>query len=175
MSIIVAFYQNENVHPLKYTLEEMWTWDDRKIESLHSFIQWMFPLKEPSANSLDAPILTKEDIEQFKTDPEIRARLMKSFLMMIHYYGFAFSDDNTSIVKGPDFETRSGWLYPSNHNYLRITRILKCLVLSNFQNEAVMFYKALEEIYKTHGRYIGPTSYRYWCNAVGLHNRDRKL
>ena len=158
MSRIVAFYRGENVHPLRYTIEEKWTWEGRRVEATHNFIQWLFPLDVASANSFKAPILTKEDIQEFKTDSTIRARLMESFRMMLKYYGFTFANDRKSILKAEDFESRSGWLCPSNHNFLRISRILNCLMLLDFQNEAHMFFGALKEIYRTHARYIGTTS-----------------
>jgi len=167
MSIIVSFYKGENVHPLKYTIQEMWTWEGRQIEGIHTFIQWLFPLNEASANSFNAPILSKEDIEEFKSDDVMRQNLMKSFRIMLRYYGFAFTDDELSIAKANDFETRSGWIYPSNHNYLRISRILKCLMLLDFQDEAQMLFSELKEIYRTHSKYIDPITYQYWCKAVG--------
>ena len=123
MSRIVAFYKRENIHPLRYTIEEMWTWEGRRVEATHTFIQWLFPLNVPSGNSIGAPVLTEDDLDQFQTNPELRARLMKSFSMMLKYYGFAFSEDEKRIVKADDFEARSGWLYPSKHNYLRISKL----------------------------------------------------
>jgi hypothetical protein len=167
LSRLLDFYRGQDVHPLRYTIEEMWTWDGRRVETLHNFIQWLFPLDVPSANSFKAPILTKEEIAEFKTDPELRRRLMESLRMMLRYYGFQFADDGSAIEKAKDFETRSGWLYPENHNYLRISRILNCLVLLGFSGEARMFFEALREIYRTHRRYIGEISWGHWCRAVG--------
>jgi len=167
MSRIVAFYKGQNVHPLQYTIEEMWTWEGRRVETIHNFIQWLFPLNVASANSFKAPILTEEDIQQFKTDAEIRGRLMQSLRMMLKYYGFTFAKEGSQIVKAKDFEARSGWLYPSNHNYLRISRILNCLMLLDFDQEAHMFFRALREVYRTHRIYIGEVTWGHWCRAVG--------
>ena len=167
VSRIVAFYKGENVHPVKYTLEEMWTWEARRIETIHNFIQWLFPLDVPSANSFKVPILTAEDIVEFRTDAEIRRKLMMSLRMMLKYCGFRFTADATAIEKSDDFEARSGWIYPSNHNYLRISRILNCLMLLDFRDQAHMFFDALKDVYRTHRRYIGPVTYKFWCDAVG--------
>jgi hypothetical protein len=145
----------------------MWKWDVRQIEGLHSFIQWLFPLNEPSANDLKAPILSEAEITEFRTDAKVRANMMMSFRMMLNYYGFALAADGRSIAPSPDFEAKSGWIYPSNHNFLRITRILKSLMLLSFQDEARMMFAALKEVYLTHRIYIGPVTYKYWCNAVG--------
>jgi hypothetical protein len=166
-SRIVAFYKGENVHPLKYTIQEMWKWEGRQIEGIHSFIQWLFPLDEPSANNFKAPILTKDEIVQFRTDVTVRDNMMMSLRIMLKYYGFTLDPDGETIQKADDFEARSGWIYPSNHNYLRITRILKSLVLLDFEKEAHMFFVALREVYHTHRNYIGPVTYEYWCDAVG--------
>ncbi len=74
MSRIAAFYKGENVHPLGYPIQEMWTWEGRQVEATHAFIQWLFPLDVPSGNSIGAPILSNEDVEQFRTDKEIRTK-----------------------------------------------------------------------------------------------------
>ena len=87
--------------------------------------------------------------------------------MMLEYYGFKFTTNKTAIVKANDFESRSGWIYPSNHNYLRISRIIKCLMLLDFQDEAQMFFSVLKGMYKTHAKYIGPITYQHLCMAVG--------
>jgi hypothetical protein len=166
-SRIVAFYKGQNVHPLKYTIQEMWAWESRQIESIHSFIQWLFPLDEPSANNFKAPILTEAEIVEFRADGTIRQNMMMSLRMMLKYYGFAISPDASSIQKASDFEARSGWIYPSNHNYLRITRILKSLMLLAFEDQARKFFAALKDVYRTHRLYIGPVTYKFWCEAVG--------
>lgn len=167
MSEIVAFYKGENVHPLKYTIDEMWKWEAKQIEGIDSFIHWLFPLDEPSEGNLKAPILTKDDIAEFRTNGQIRENLMMSFRMMLRYYGFTYAPDATSIERASDFEARSGWLYPSNHHYLKITRILKCLMLLDFEDVAHMFFSALREVYGTHRMYIGPVTYKFWRNTVG--------
>ena len=168
-SRIVAFYKGEDVHPLKYTIQEMWTWEGKQIEGIHSFIQWLFPLDEPSTNNVKAPILSEAEIEEFRTNSTVRENMMKSLRMMLRYYGFTFAPDGKSIQKSSDFEARSGWIYPTNHNYLRITRILKSLMLSGFDAEARMLFAALRDVYGTHRRYIGPVTFKFWCDAVGEH------
>lgn len=166
MSRVVQFYRLENVHPLKYTIEEMWAWDDRQLERMHNFIQWWFPLDEPSGNSLGAPILTKHEIEQFHTDKEIQKRLLKSFSIMMNYYGLAFDEEAGKIERAKDFEKRSGWLFPDNHNYLRITRILKSMKLLGFPEISKVLFGALEGLYKEYRIYIGPKTWKYWSDSV---------
>jgi hypothetical protein len=166
MSRVVQFYRLENVHPLKYTIEEMWQWDDRQLEKMHNYIQWWFPLDEPSGNSLGAPILTMDEIEQFHTDKEIRVRLLKSFSIMMNYYGFAFDDKTGKIGKAKDFEKHSGWLFPDNHNYLRITRILKSMTLLGFPEISKALLGVLEGLYKEYRVYIGPKTWKYWSDSL---------
>jgi len=79
---IVSFYKNEKVHPYGYQLEEMWAWDDKRIETLHSFIQWMFPLDEPSANNLHAPVLSDEEIAQLGSP--IKKNGLNTYARIIH-------------------------------------------------------------------------------------------
>jgi hypothetical protein len=100
----------------------MWKWEGRQIEGIHSFIQWLFPLDEPSANNFRAPILTKDEIVQFRTDVTVRDNMMMSLCIMLKYYGFTLDPDGETIQKADDFEARSGatWLfvYPSTYRSL---------------------------------------------------------
>ncbi len=71
------------------------------------------------------------------------------------------------IVKADHFEDRSGvWLSPGDHNFLRITRILRSLTLLGCEATRAAFLACLEDIYVEYARLIGPTTMRYWRRAA---------
>ena len=55
-------------------------------------------------------------------------RLLKSYKMMLDFYGLKMTDEKTGeLGRADNWKERFCHLNRSMHNYLRITRILKCL------------------------------------------------
>ncbi|XP_029550372.1 opioid growth factor receptor-like protein 1 isoform X2 [Salmo trutta] len=98
-----------------------------KLEEVHSYIQWLFPLQEPGMN-YHAKELTKKEIEAFLEDGTAKQRLVTSYKLMLDFYGIELSNDITGEVKlANNWQERFDNLERNTHNNLRITRILKCL------------------------------------------------
>lgn len=104
-----------------------WYKDYDRLESVHSYIQWLFPLQEPGMNR-DASILTTEEIEEFLQSNIAKENLLKSYKLMLDFYGIELSDEKTGEVRRAcNWRDRFNNLNRQTHNNLRITRILKCL------------------------------------------------
>uniref|UniRef100_A0A8C7URD6 Opioid growth factor receptor (OGFr) conserved domain-containing protein n=1 Tax=Oncorhynchus mykiss TaxID=8022 RepID=A0A8C7URD6_ONCMY len=98
-----------------------------KLERVHSYIQWLFPLQERGMN-YQAKELTKKEIEAFLQDETAKKRLVKSYKLMLDFYGIQLSNDTTGEVRrANNWRDRFDNLDRHTHNNLRITRILKCL------------------------------------------------
>lgn len=164
-NIIVRFYLGKRVHPAGYTIEDVWKFSYDQLEKTHDYIQWIFPSMTPSTHVHDIPILNKDEIRDFHTSEALRAKVLKSFCLMLNFYGFELTDGN--VARNPEFNERSGWLYPKNHNYLRISRILESLVLLGFRSESEAFLRALTDIYPEFRWDIGE-SLSVWKRIVGL-------
>ena len=97
----------------------------------HNYIQWLFPLSKASGAVPGSPIMGKREAEMFRTDPELKRKLMIAFIRMLKFYGFVLGLDiekHPTIEKAEDFDERKvDWLTPQNHNYKRISRILESL------------------------------------------------
>jgi len=87
MSRLVDFYRGLGTDIEGRLLEDILAWNDDELEEVHDFIQWLFPLPEPSQYNPDAPLLTKEDIAAFKSDPVLQANLMRSFERILAFLG----------------------------------------------------------------------------------------
>jgi len=90
----------------------------------HGYIQWLFPIREQGVNYRAQPLQAHE-IEIIASDPTVLNRLLRSYKMMLAFYGIDF---NGGILR-PSSESRERLqnLYYHPHNLLRITRILKCI------------------------------------------------
>ncbi|XP_062252351.1 opioid growth factor receptor-like [Platichthys flesus] len=104
-----------------------WFGNYTNLEYVHTFIQWLFPLREPGMNQ-EASILTREEIEAFLRNDTARANLLKSYELMLDFYGIELCDKKTGKVsRASNWKDRFCNLNNHTHNNLRITRILKCL------------------------------------------------
>ena len=179
-SRVIAFYSGtEPDHRGRY-LHEIQEWPDDQLEAVHDYIQWLFPLPEPSGFNAAAPILTHESIRDFLARPDLQENLRVSFLRMMNFYGFeVLSIDPIKIARASNFAAKAtGWLSPGNHNHLRITRILRCLTVVGLEVEAKAFLKCLAEIYEDQRNKplpaISDETMQYWIEAVGNAGRTEQ-
>src|SRR5438552_8228404 len=149
MSRLLDFYRGQGPDAEGRFLKEIWTWSDDDLEAVHDFIQWLFPLPEPSQFNPDAPILSTDDIRTFRGDPQLQARLQRSFERILRFLGLSLAADG-KVVQGDNFAARAPdvWEYP-NHNWLRITRILRSLTLLGLETQARALYDCLSEMYSS--------------------------
>jgi hypothetical protein len=56
---------------------------------------------------------------------------------------------------------------PNNHNFLRISRILRSCSLLGLAAEAAAFLEALEALGETRRPVVGPVTLSYWRRAIG--------
>ncbi|XP_038127405.1 opioid growth factor receptor [Cyprinodon tularosa] len=111
-----------------------WKNDYKKLERVHSYIQWLFPLREPGVNYM-ASELTKKEIEAFKKNEDAKRRLVEAYELMLGFYGIRLVNKNTGEVKrAENWKERFGNLERNMHNNLRITRILKSLGELGFEH-----------------------------------------
>jgi hypothetical protein len=167
---VVDFYCGVTGDHRGRSREEILSWSDDRLEAVHDFIQWLFPLPEASPVNPYAPLLTRETISAFHTRPELRASLRESLERMLRFYGLELRDDPLEVIPAENFRDRAAdWLDPGNHNHLRITRILKCCALTGLDAEARAFLETLEAIFRTKEfrTRITKETLLYWYGAVG--------
>lgn len=157
-SPIVAFYRGQGNDHRGRTLPQIWSFSLAALEDTHDYIQWLFPLTERSAFNPAAPILTPADIATFRAEAMIQAHLARSLRVMLHFYGFT-----PEMSPAPHFAKRAAvWLAPHNHNFLRLTRILKSLRVLGRAADADSLRAALELLARDHSRIIGPDTLSFW-------------
>ncbi len=153
MSPILRFHAGEAPDAQGRWLADIQGWDDARLEAVHDYIQWLFPLPEPSGFNPAAPRLTAADIAAFHREPALRGALLASWQRMRRFY---------RLPAGA-----AHWLAPGNHNMLRLTRILRCLHLLGLQEAADALLRDLEALHTDGGaRAIGPVTLDYWRRAV---------
>ena len=126
-------------------ITDIWKFDDREIEHNHDFIQWLFPLTEPSMSVFGAPVLDKEDIDIILSNEVAQTNITKS------------ADWYLSFLQ------RNGhWIKSYDHNHLRITRALKSLDLLISKQAAIDFKHTIFGIIGTKMDLIDDRAIRFW-------------
>ena len=128
-------------------------WDRAQLESVHDFIQWLFPLPEASSANPGAPVLTPEDMDAFRREPELQERMRGALATMLGFYG----------IDPPGAHV---WLTVGNHNYRRLTRMLRSLRAVGLEAEAQRLFTALQAIYNDHQGVIGRSTFEFWRRAA---------
>jgi hypothetical protein len=169
-SPLIQFFQGTGKDHAGRGLLDILSWPDARLEYEHDYIQWLFPMLARSHFNPDAPCLTAADIATFQQDDACRRNLLRAFRRMLSFYGFTCDDtdpDDVYIDTSPTFEIRRRvWLSPSNHNYLRLTRILTSLRLLGFRAYSEGLFQCLKQVYLQHGGHIGQETFKYWRNTV---------
>jgi hypothetical protein len=143
MTPLRAFYLGSHADHRGRTLAQILRQDDDWLEAVHDYIQWLFPLDEHSRAVPGSPTLSRADIEAFRTDPLLRQHMLAAWRRMLGFYGLRVGDDG-AVAQAPNWaERKPNWFTQPTHNSLRITRILKSLVLVGLESEAARFQACL--------------------------------
>jgi hypothetical protein len=157
-SELLAFYgDEEGPNSSGYTLEQVLGWPDEDWELQHDFVQWLFATDTPSMFNPDAPVLNASTIARFRADPRLRHRLRRSFDRWLAFCGVVRTHDGLAL----DNPNPRVW-GRQNHNFLRITRVLRSLNLLGLPDEAQAFFALLTTIRAR----IDPTTWGYWERAA---------
>ncbi|MEH3145334.1 MAG: opioid growth factor receptor-related protein [Methylobacterium frigidaeris] len=129
-------------------LAEVLAFDDGRIETVHDFIQWLFPLPDASRAVSGAPVLDAAQAEAIRRDPAALAGLRAARERMARFYAGT-----------------GHWLAPHDHNHLRITRILAALRDLLGPEEARAFHAAVTERNRAAGSPVNRRSLSFWERA----------
>jgi hypothetical protein len=130
-------------------LADTLAFDDQRIESVHDFVQWLFPLREASQAVPGSPVLGASEAAAIRADPLARQGLGAALDRMSRFYG----------------ET-NGWLRSFDHNHLRITRIITAVGDLLGAAEAQAFHARIIDRNTAFGSPVNQTSLRYWRQAL---------
>lgn len=150
-SKIIQFLHHKEKDYKGRSLLDLQFLSDEKLERTHDVIQWMFPIDLQSESHPATPILTEFDIYQMKEDVIIKLSIKRSMDRMVEFY-----------------ERNTFWITQKNHNFKRITRILRCLWLIGLKHDYVSFQKCLDDVFSNESDIIGEETFLYWKNANNL-------
>ena len=145
---IQAFLEGEGPDASGRSLFDVLAMDNAALERNHDFIQWLFPLREPSRAMPDAPVLTDADVEAIRNSGMAQ-------------YALAAATDRMDAF----YRATHDWLMPNDHNHLRITRIIRSLRLLVGDDEADAFKAAILSRVEMTRAPVSVRSRGYWMTA----------
>jgi hypothetical protein len=145
-SAIVRFLGGDGLDAAGRSFADVVAMDDHAIERHHDFIQWLFPLDEPSKAVPSSPVLTPADIALLRASAMAQRRLGEASARMLRFYRMT-----------------ARWRQSFDHNHLRITRIIKSLRLLAGDAAAEAFKAAILD--EASGTAISVTALRFWEEA----------
>jgi hypothetical protein len=166
MNRLLAFYAGSGTDHRGRSRRDILRRDDAWLEATHDYVQWLFPLSEPSGVLPSAPLVDAEVAAAFAADDSLRNALAESYRRMLAFYGLAERDG--SLGKGPNWSQRKGdWFTRPTHNNLRITRILKCLCALGLRAQAERLAACLDALRASEPDCgVGASAFEYWHAAV---------
>jgi len=157
---VVEFYQEKIPNPNGVFLSEILAQNNGFWEMDHDYIQWVFPSNEVSMMNGNAPVLRKAEADVFLKDKELSDKVVKSFERFLSFLGLKY--ENGEIFH----ETLPHIFTFFNHNYLRITRCLKSLRLTNNDKHASALFKYLQVLKETEGAVVSTNTWFFWEDAM---------
>jgi len=145
---IVLFLEGEGTDARGRTVFDVLAMDDVAMERTHDFIQWLFPLPEPSAAVPDSPVLAPGDIQAIRVSELAPIALAGATDRMVVFY-----------------QTTHDWLMPNDHNHHRITRIIRSLRLLQGDEAADAFRDVILERVEATRAPVSARSRGYWATA----------
>ena len=120
---IVMFLEGEGTDARGRSVFDILAMNDVALERTHDFIQWLFPLPEPSSAVPDSPVLSPDDIQAIRISELAPMAMGAATDRMAAFY-----------------QSTHDWLMPNDHNHRRITRIIRSLRLLVGDDEADAFH-----------------------------------
>ncbi|XP_066528863.1 opioid growth factor receptor-like isoform X1 [Hoplias malabaricus] len=134
----LLFYLNKKgSEPDNVYIEEFhkkWFGDYKRLERMYIYIQWLFPIQEKGIN-YDSYVLSSKEIMSFRKSEIMKKNLIKSYELMLDFYGIKLINENTGeVCRAENWKERFENLNRNCQNCFGITRILKCLGILGFQH-----------------------------------------
>jgi hypothetical protein len=145
---IVAFLEGEGLDGSGRSLFAILAFDDVQLETTHDFVQWLFPLTEPTDAVPGSPVLGAEDVDAIRASSMAQCALAAATDRMDAFY-----------------RSTHDWLMPNDHNHRRITRIIRSLRLLRGDEEADAFRAAILARVEATRAPISTLSRGYWATA----------
>ena len=164
---LVDFLSGSGIDDCGRTIKEIIRWPDGQLEKCHDYIQWAFPNRHKSHFNPGAPILDNDTIRHLLDCPTAISNIQRLLTRLFFFYSFeivTFEDGTYQLELSQDSQ-KPWWITPRNHNYLRLTRILKTLKELQLQEDLNALSDILDLLARKYHHFIGEKTLSFWRDA----------
>jgi hypothetical protein len=162
--VLVDFLLHDGRSEHGWNFNDVMQWSESALEYNHTYIQWLFPLDAPSIAVKSSPFLNHDDFKLLSQSKKVQGRTSRAFYLFLGFLGLNYR--NGQVLKKANFDMRSKvWLTPKNHNYMRISRVLKNLTLMKREDEARAFADFLTSMNESKD-VVDDETLHYWRLAI---------
>jgi hypothetical protein len=145
----------------------------------------MFPTDQKSNFNPNAELLTIKDIKQFKSNEKLRENFIQSLKIILDFYRIHLHIDKNDmyrfilkywndkeVSRNHNFEWWNSkeiknWITPKNHNFLRVSRILRsCKLILGQEFAESLFQFLVQHFWLQFHEIIGIETLKYWREVV---------
>ena len=161
MDLLLAFYRHQAPDHRGRWLQEIWRMPAPWLEQTHDYIQWLFPLPEPSSVNPKAPRLTTESRAEFLRDSALGPAMLRSLWLMLDFLGLEHEGLTWQLAANAT-PAQKVWLESHHHNQLRISRMIRSLIACGLWQQGLQLQQAV----LLAGQYrVSPLTLEYWRHA----------
>lgn len=170
MHPLIAFYSGEGTDHRGRTFNGILAFSNTELESCHDYIQWLFPLRDPSPYNPEAPVVTPEVVQVFRDSHELQQRLHKALLRMMHFYSMVLKETPQGFeLLLPANPQTLHWMTADNHNHRRLSRILASLKIMGLDAHVTALWQGLQKLAVQYPQAISSATVTHWrLAAMGL-------
>ncbi len=163
MHPVIEFYLGLRKTEHNFTLEQLWELKPAAIGDAYFYIPWLFPVDDFFYWRKPSLLLKPEDVEQFKNNPEIQQKFLKSFDVIMDYFGI-YRVNNDLFVK-EEIANRHYWLRNIGHETKKIARVIKSLYVCGQPELAKKLQQLAIPLGKEKGHLL-PETIETWQNLI---------
>jgi len=165
---IVEFYAGQARDSHDRSIHTIFRMRDDQMESVHNYIQWLFPLHEESQCVEGSPVLTFEDVNRLRSNPTAIENMKAAINKFRYFLGLPQMqrvEADYDQPRGNFNESKvNTWCQDGNHNLLRVTRAIRSIRLFGLVDEAEEFYADVLRVARA--RKINRRTLQYWERAA---------
>lgn len=144
-SVVTKFFEGTATNQSGLSWFDVLAMDNDQLEHSHDWVQWMFPLPEPSLAVPDSPVLEPGDILKITRNIELKSAYWIGVNRMCDFY-----------------VSTKYWLKYTDHNHKRITRIIRSMKLILGREDAMLFYDMIMKLNADAGTPVSTLNSAYW-------------